>query len=80
MGVEDCIKQYWILSNNIFRPQRTRFIQLYSRRKVQNAAKTVVQNYCRCHDVEHEGCSGFEDFRQYDFAEMGQRENRTCKV
>lgn len=37
------------LSNTIFRPPKVRFLQLYSRRKVQAAAKIVVQQYCRCH-------------------------------
>jgi hypothetical protein len=79
MNVEDCLKQYWILSNSIFRPPKIRFLQLYSRRKVQKAVKIVVREFCRCH-AAGEYCSGSEDLRQYDYAEAGPMENRTCRV
>jgi hypothetical protein len=77
MSVNDCIKQYWIMTNRIFVPQRTRFIQYYSRKKLQEAAKAVVQRYCHCHQGDRDGCSGTEDLRQHDFTE---ETNKTCRV
>ncbi|KAK3941406.1 FabD/lysophospholipase-like protein [Diplogelasinospora grovesii] len=79
MGVNDCIQQYWIMANRIFRPRRVRFLQLYSRRKVQDAAKDVVKQFCRCHGGRDE-CGGVESLRQYDYKEQGGRANQTCKV
>ncbi|KAJ2987846.1 hypothetical protein NUW58_g4285 [Xylaria curta] len=86
MGVTDCIQQYWVLSNAIFRPTRQRYLQLYSRKKVQNAAKEVVKKYCSCHQGEDGVCNGGEDLRQYDYDEEGTRSsnpalaNKTCRV
>ncbi len=87
MGVNDCLQQYWILSNAIFRPPRLRFVQLYSRRSVQEAAKGVVRKFCGCHPADRAGdCSGIEDLRQYDYDEVGgdafnpSFANKTCRV
>jgi hypothetical protein len=80
MGVEDCMKQYWILANRVFRPPRQRFIQLYSRKKLQEASRTVVQDFCHCHPDPYDQCTGYEHLRQYDFAEEGLRKNKTCRV
>lgn len=79
MDIEECIKQYWILSIRIFRPYRMRFIRMYSRSAVREAVKSVVQSHCHC-DVE-------EFLRQYDYEEAFDngphpqpRRNKTCKV
>ncbi|KAI9148695.1 FabD/lysophospholipase-like protein [Paramyrothecium foliicola] len=80
MGVNECIQQYWIMTNRIFQPQRIRYIQLYSRRRVQDAAKEVVRQHCQCHRGQHDGCTGEEDLRQYDYMEDGQLRTGTCRV
>lgn len=87
MDIEECIKQYWILSIRIFRPYRMRFLRMYSRSAVQEAAKSVVQNHCHCHAQGLLGCDGQELLRQYDYEEAFGNgphpqplRNRTCKV
>ncbi|KAI0505912.1 acyl transferase/acyl hydrolase/lysophospholipase [Xylaria bambusicola] len=82
MGVIDCIKQYLIFSNYIFRPPRLRYIQHYSRWKVQEAVKGVVRQFCGCHG-ELDRCTGSEDLRQFDYYERSSdsaRANRTCRA
>ncbi|OCK86885.1 FabD/lysophospholipase-like protein [Cenococcum geophilum 1.58] len=77
MGVDDSIKQYWILANKIFvPPKKRRYFQHYSRRKVQDAAREAVIQHCRCHP-NNGPCTGYELLRQHDYAEGV---NRTCKV
>ncbi|EXJ55530.1 hypothetical protein A1O7_08458 [Cladophialophora yegresii CBS 114405] len=86
MSIDDCIKQYWLLSNKIFRPPRTRVpFQVYSRRTLQEATQNVVQNFCRCHGAVGESCMGEEYLRQYDYGEATDgldldRTNKTCRV
>ncbi|KAI0098144.1 FabD/lysophospholipase-like protein [Nemania sp. FL0031] len=83
MGVLDCIQQYWILSNAIFRPRRLRFVQLYSRRHVQEAAKKVVKQFCDRHLGSPGDCKGHEHLRQYDYEEedsTSPNRNKTCRV
>lgn len=85
MDIEDCIKQYWIMSVKIFRPYHIRIIRMYSRRALQESAKDVVKAFCHCHHEGQDPCQGHEYLRQYDFKEaIGQGEsntrNKTCKV
>ncbi|KAI1127766.1 acyl transferase/acyl hydrolase/lysophospholipase [Nemania abortiva] len=86
MGVLDCIQQYWVLSNTIFRPHRLRFVQLYSRRKVQDAAIEVVKQFCDRHPGRPGECTGNEFLRQYDYDEEDITSpnrpfaNKTCRV
>ncbi|KAI0546941.1 acyl transferase/acyl hydrolase/lysophospholipase [Xylaria curta] len=86
MGVNECIQQYLIFSNAIFRPPRRRLIQHYSRRKLQEAAKTVVKKFCPNHQNNRADCNGDEYLRQNDYDEQGDAAsdpkyaNRTCRV
>ncbi|KAI1740064.1 FabD/lysophospholipase-like protein [Xylaria scruposa] len=86
MRVTDCIQQYWVLSNAIFRPSRLRIVQLYSRKKVQDAARKVVKQFCGCRSKAASGCSGNELLRQYDYDEEDtvssnrRFANKTCRV
>jgi hypothetical protein len=83
MGIDDAIKQYWILSNYIFRPPRLFFP--YDAVKLEESINNVVKEFCGCHR-QGEICGGSNELlRQYDYAEEGDpmaqtRLNYSCKV
>ena len=85
MDVNECIQQYYIICNRIFRPHR--YIRHYSAERFREAINDVVRNYCKCHR-HPEGCvPGTHRFRQYDYLEFdeggdasGDRINSTCRV
>ncbi|KAI0387076.1 FabD/lysophospholipase-like protein [Hypomontagnella monticulosa] len=78
MDVNECIKQYFIISNNVFRPHNPLpFIRNYSAKKLEDAICNVMKE----HSI------GSEYFRQYDHMEKDRsyrdqdpRINKTCKV
>lgn len=85
MDINDCIRQYWIMSTSIFRPYHMRLVRMYSRRALQEAAKSIAQDYCNCHDREPLTCQSHTLLRQHDFEEAFEngsltRKNKTCKV
>ncbi|EFX06438.1 lipid acyl hydrolase [Grosmannia clavigera kw1407] len=90
MGVDDCIKGYWQLSNVIFtvKPWHK---WLFSSTKLVNAINTVITKHCHCHSGTQQCIGHEEEFRQYDYAENRKdgedgepvdppRINGTCKV
>lgn len=88
MSVDDAIKAYWTLGNDIFRPRLYRYFRLHGAERLEKAVKRVTQQNCGSHG-KGEQCSGVSDLlRQYDYAEEGdttfrehpERQNFTCKV
>jgi hypothetical protein len=82
MSIDNAIKQYWILSNDIFRPPR--FLSPYDAGKLEESIKRVVRDFCGCHP-NGQACNINELLRQYDYAEEGdpdasERLNYSCKV
>ncbi|KAI1457827.1 FabD/lysophospholipase-like protein [Annulohypoxylon moriforme] len=94
MDVDDCIKQYLIISHRIFRPHRIPIMQNYSGDQLSREVRVVVSKFCGCHkkddekgDESKEECKD-DYFRQYDYMEKdtyhgnrdSKRLNKTCKV
>ncbi|KLU86460.1 hypothetical protein, variant [Magnaporthiopsis poae ATCC 64411] len=84
MSIDECIVEYWKLSNYVFRPPR--HIRLYDARKLETAIKSVVRRYCRCHPDTQRCDGGNELLRQFDYIEPTQEgvescyQNWTCRV
>ena len=84
MSIDDAIKQYWILSNYIFRPRR--YISLYDHVKFEESVKKVVREFCGCHPGRPCNGNGTDELlQQYDYCEEydpGYKEhcNYSCKV
>jgi hypothetical protein len=85
MGIDDAIKQYWTMSNSIFRP---RLLHVHCDAKgLQESIKTVVRNFCGSR-ARGQVCTAqgpTELLRQRDYAEEGDAAadnclNHTCKV
>ncbi|KAH7120603.1 lipid acyl hydrolase [Dactylonectria macrodidyma] len=88
MSVDDSIKEYWILGNDIFRPRLYRYFRLHGAENLEKAINHVTQHHCGSHP-QQERCHGASELlRQYDYAEYGdvsfrehpERQNFTCKV
>lgn len=87
MDVNECIQQYLVLCNRIFRPHK--HIRHYSTQKFESAINEVISKYCKCHA---QGClhPHTHYLRQYDYLEFDEidpddpeqarRINGTCKV
>ncbi|KAI1214452.1 acyl transferase/acyl hydrolase/lysophospholipase [Annulohypoxylon truncatum] len=89
MGVDDCIKQYLVISQKVFRRCLIPIIQEYSGEMLADAVCKVVKDTCQFY--ERKNCTGKHLFRQYDHMERngnngtgGQprsnKINSTCKV
>lgn len=86
MSIDDAIKQYWILSDSIFRPRNYLSLNRYDHVKLEDSIKKVVQTFCGCHS--RHPCSGEgmdELLMQYDYCEEGDPDyhkfpNHSCKV
>lgn len=90
MDIDDCIREYHLVGNSIFRPQRRkpfRYISQrfqYSPKKFQRAVEEVVSKYCGC-VVKNQARCKHHYLRQDDFAEEGDgvdesQVNKTCKA
>ena len=84
MDVNECIQQYYVICNRIFRPHK--YIRHYSAKRFEGAINEVVRNFCKC-QCHPEGCfPRTHKFRQYDYLEFdegdanGGRINSTCRV
>lgn len=87
MDVNECIQQYYIICNRIFRPHK--HIGNYSATRFEGAINDVIRKFCKCHPGE---CSNPHThyLRQYDYLEydegtpvgspIARKMNSTCKV
>ncbi|OIW24045.1 FabD/lysophospholipase-like protein [Coniochaeta ligniaria NRRL 30616] len=82
MDVNDCIQQYFIICNRIFRPHK--YLSHYSAERFEKAINDVIKKHCKCHPPECQHPHTHK-FRQYDYLERDEGDanayvNGTCKV
>lgn len=49
MSVDDAIKAYWTLGNDIFRPRLYRYFRFHGAERLEKAVKRVTQQNCGSH-------------------------------
>ena len=83
MDVNECIQQYFIICNHVFRPHK--YIGHYSAKRFEAAINDVIRKYCKCHPQECQHPHTHK-FRQYDYLEFDEdattsrKVNGTCRV
>jgi hypothetical protein len=88
MDVNQCIQEYYIICNRIFRPHK--YIGLYDEKKFVDAINGVIRKHCKCHPGGQCPHPHTHYLRQYDYLEFDEddrndpehagRINGTCRV